>query len=177
METMLQVVITIIGSGALFSFLQFLITRKDSKEDRFHSLEAYFKKGLNERERMGKQRYEEHKEAIEELRSAIITLTKDAQERKEFEKYMGASLMAITHDKLIRLGKKYQERGAITLSEKNNLKLLFEPYHNGLGGNSDGETYYAYCMNLPVVTDEVAQQMDLEIKKKQTEQINHMIGE
>lgn len=121
--------------------------------------------GLEEREAKGSERYLEHKESIEELRQAMISLTKNTDEINRLGKHMGQSLMALTHDKLIFLGKQYQKRGAITLAEKNNLKLLYTPYHDGLGGNSDGEGYYTYCMNLPVVTDEEALEMDKKLKE------------
>ena len=121
--------------------------------------------GLAEREEKGLERYEEHKEAINELREAMINLTNNTNEINKLGTYMGKSLMALTHDKLIFLGKQYQKRGAITLAEKNNLKLLYAPYHDGLGGNSDGEGYYTFCMNLPVITDEEAMEMDKKIKE------------
>ena len=124
------------------------------------------RQGLEEREAKGAERYQEHKEAIEELREAMISLTKNTDEVAKLGKYMGQSLMALTHDKIVFLGKQYQKRGAITLAEKNNLKLLYTPYHDGLGGNSDGEGYYTYCMNLPVVTDEEAMEMDKKIDSK-----------
>ena len=124
------------------------------------------RKGLEEREAKGAERYLEHKEAIEELREAMISMTKNTEEINRLDKHMGQSLMALTHDKLIFLGKQYQKRGAITLAEKNNLKLLYTPYHDGLGGNSDGEGYYTYCMNLPVITDEEAIEMDKQLKKE-----------
>lgn len=123
--------------------------------------------GLDEREKKGAERYEEHKESIEELRKAMLVMAENTEETKKIGGYMSQSLMAITHDKLVYLGKVYQRRGAITLAEKNNLKLLYTPYHDGLGGNSDGEGYYTYCMNLPVVTDEEAMEMD----KKNREEI------
>ena len=124
------------------------------------------KKGLEERETKGAERYEEHKEAINELRQTMISLAKNTDEVAKLGQYMGQSLMALTHDKLIFLGKQYQKRGAITLAEQNNLKLLYKPYHDGLGGNSDGEGYFTYCMNLPVVTDEEAMEMDKKNKEK-----------
>lgn len=124
------------------------------------------KKGLEERETKGAERYEEHKEAINELRQTMISLAKNTDEVAKLGQYMGQSLMALTHDKLIFLGKQYQKRGAITLAEQNNLKLLYKPYHDGLGGNSDGEGYFTYCMNLPVVTDEEAMEMDKRNKEK-----------
>lgn len=123
------------------------------------------REGLEAREEKGLERYEEHKEAIEKLREALVTLTNNTTEISQMGKYMGQSLMALTHDKLIYLGKQYQKRGAITLAEKNNLKLLYTPYHDGLGGNSDGEGYYTYCMNLPVITDEEALEMDKQLRE------------
>lgn len=174
MSSALQIILTAIGSGAFFSFIQFLITRKDNRDDRLDEMRKEYTTGLNEREEKSKERYDEHKKAIKQLQEAIIVLTKDSQERKELEQFMSASLMAITHDKLVRLGKTYQKRGAITLAEMNNLKLLYEPYHNGLGGNSDGETYYNYCMELPVISDEEAQKRDLELKKEEMNEISNM---
>ena len=133
------------------------------------------KQGLKDREETGLQRYKEHQESIQELKKAILALTEDVEERKVLEKYIGNSLMALTHDKLVYLGKCYQKRGSITLSEKNNLRLLFEPYHNGLGGNSDGEGYYNYCMGLPVVTDEEALKMDSENKQEIVRQLANQV--
>ena len=133
------------------------------------------KQGLKDREETGLQRYKEHQESIQELRKVIVALSKDAEDRKKLEEHIGNSLMALTHDKLVYLGKCYQKRGAITLSEKNNLKMLFEPYHNGLGGNSDGEGYYNYCMGLPVVTDEEAIRMDNENKQEVVRQLANQV--
>lgn len=145
----------------------------DKNAKLIEELAITIKEGLEQRENKGFERYEEHKKTIEALRKAVLTLTDDAKERKKSEQSMGASLMALTHDKLIFLGKCYQRRGAITLAEKNNLKMLFEPYHDGLGGNSDGEGYYEYCMSLPVVTDEEAQEMDKKNKEELLRQLSN----
>lgn len=130
------------------------------------------REGLEEREAKGAERYQEHKESIEELRKAMIKLADNAEKTRKLGDYMGQSLMGLTHDKLIYLGKTYQRRGAITLAEQNNLKLLYTPYHDGLGGNSDGEGYYNFCMNLPVVTDEEAALMDQKNKEEVLRQLN-----
>lgn len=143
---------------------QWKIDYCDVNTKAIENLTQEVREGLAERENTGAERYLEHKEAIEELRQTMISLAKNTDEVAKLGKYMGQSLMALTHDKLIYLGKQYQRRGAITLAEQNNLKLLYEPYHNGLGGNSDGEGYYTYCMNLPIVTDEEAAAMDKKIK-------------
>lgn len=199
----ITIVSVILGSG----LVQFLLTRKDKKQEDakkdnadtikkdmkdhltevnnkwkadycdknsklIEELTRDVKLGLEQREQKGLERYQEHKEKIEELREAILALTKDAEDRRTLESYMASSLMALTHDKLVYLGKVYQRRGAITLAEQNNLKLLYKPYHDGLGGNSDGEGYYNYCMNLPVVTDEEAQEMDKKNKEEAIRVLN-----
>ena len=145
---------------------QWKIDYCDVNAQAIKALTEEMREGLEAREEKGSERYEEHKAAIGELREALITLTNNTSEITQMGKYMGQSLMALTHDKLIYLGKQYQKRGAITLAEQNNLKLLYEPYHNGLGGNSDGEGYYTYCMNLPIVTDEEAIELDKKNKEK-----------
>lgn len=201
----ITIVSVILGSG----LVQFLLTRKDKKQEDakkdnadtikkdmkdhltevnnkwkadycdknsklIEELTRDVKLGLEQREQKGLERYQEHKEAISELREAIIALTKDAEDRRTLESYMASSLLAITHDKLVYLGKTYQKRGAITLAEKNNMKLLYTPYHDGLGGNSDGEGYYTYCMHLPVVTDEEAAEMDKKSKEELIRQLNNV---
>lgn len=201
----ITIVSVILGSG----LVQFLLTRKDKKQEDakkdnadtikkdmkdhltevnnkwkadycdknsklIEELTRDVKLGLEQREQKGLERYQEHKEAISELREALIALTKDAEDRKTLESYMASSLLAITHDKLVYLGKTYQKRGAITLAEKNNMKMLYTPYHDGLGGNSDGEGYYTYCMHLPVVTDEEAAEMDKKNKEELIRQLNNV---
>ena len=167
-----DIIITIITSNAVLAFITFLIQRKDKKNDKFKELEDKINNGLEEREKTGKERYKEHQEAIQELREVVIKLSEDAEERKHLAQCMASSLMALSHDKLVYLGKTYQRRGAITLAEKNNLRLIFEPYHNGLGGNSDGEGYFDYCMHLPVVTEEEALEMDRKNKQEQLRQLD-----
>lgn len=167
-----DIIITIITSNAVLAFITFLIQRKDKKNDKFKELENKIDSGLEKREETGKERYEEHQEAIKELREVVIKLSEDAEERKHLAQCMASSLMALSHDKLVYLGKTYQRRGAITLAEKNNLRLIFEPYHNGLGGNSDGEGYFDYCMHLPVVTEEEALEMDRKNKQEQLRQLD-----
>lgn len=130
------------------------------------------RKGLEDREAKGAERYQEHRESIEELRKAMIKLAENTEETKKLGGYMTETLLGISHDKIVYLGKVYQRRGAITLAEKNNLTLLYKPYHDGLGGNSDGEGYYNYCMNLPIVTDEEAIEMDKKNRENLLRQLN-----
>ena len=163
---------TILGSNTLFAFIQFLIQRKDNKNDKIKEIKENIDKKFKERDEKNKEIKDYYEKSIEELRAAMIALADDAEDRKKLEGCMAKSLMALSHDKLVRLGKFYQKRGAITLAEKNNIKLIFEPYHNGLGGNSDGEGYYDFCMHLPVVTEEEAMEMDCKNKSEVLRQLN-----
>ena len=172
MDNLLQIILAVIGSNALFAFITFLIKRKDDKDDRFKELDNKIENGLEEREEVSKERYEEHQEAIKELREVVIKLSEDAEERKHLTQCMASSLMALSHDKLVHLGKTYQRRGAITLAELNNLKLIYTPYHDGLGGNSDGEGYFEYCKHLPIVTEEEAIEMDNKNRQEQFRQLH-----
>lgn len=103
--------------------------------------------------------------------SLIIFLIqrKDKLKEKEQEKDSAQSrmLLGLGHDKLIYLTDKFVRRGAITLKEKRNLKYLYEPYHDGLGGNGDCEIGYDACQKLKVVSDEDALLLDSELHRKE----------
>lgn len=163
---------TVLGSGTLFTFIQFLIQRKDNRNSRIEEIEKKVDDKFKERDEKNKETKEYYDKNIEDLRTTMIALANEAEDRKKLEKCMASALMAMSHDKLVRLGKFYQKRGAITLAEKNNLRMIFEPYHNGLGGNSDGEGYYDFCMHLPVVTEEEAMDMDCKNKSEILRQLN-----
>lgn len=161
----------IIGSG----LIQFLITRKDNKKNKLDELcekidknleeqREEFKKGLDEREATGKERFMHHEAAYKELSEAILQLTKHDSEQSKYMKYIGEELMGLAHDRLVNLTDTYQLRGAITLKEKATLEAIFKPYHEGLGGNGDGEQGYRYAMSLPVITDAEARERDEKIK-------------
>lgn len=162
LQTILTFVGVIIGSG----LIQFLITRKDDKNNQFEQIRQELKDGLEEREETGKTRFEKHEEAVQKLEEAILQLTKNDTEQSRYMKCIGDELMGLAHDKLVSLTDYYQERGAITLKEKATLDAIYEPYHDGLGGNGDGEQGYNYAMQLPVVTDSKAREMDIALQKK-----------
>ena len=186
-QVLLTILGSVIGSGAVFGFIQFLIQRKDKKaedekNDKFDALREEFSIGLEEREKKGFERYtehqkaiakanEEHKEDFKKLLEAIKKLEVNDSKQLEIieqmqvkDKYIGASLMALTHDKLIYLTNMYRDRGAITFGELANLTLLYSPYAEGLGGNGDGKIGYEYCKGLPKVSEEEAKRMDAERK-------------
>ena len=163
------------------SFLQFLIQRKDNKDDkigeilkkleegkdnqegaslqRYEELKHDLNEGLKIREETGKERYLEHKEAIQKLNEAIFQLTKNDTSQNEYMKNIGNSLIGLSHDKIMRLSDKFLERGGITLKEKTTLKSIYDPYRD-LGGNGDCQVAYEQVNQLPIITEEKAKELD-----------------
>ena len=136
-----DVIIAVISSGAFFTFIQYLITRHDKKND--ESDTRYMEL---------KERLENHEETIEKLNQILLENKKENDGIKQI-------LIGIGHDKLVYMTDKIERRGAITLKEKATLNAIFKPY-SSLGGNGDGEARYKYCVTLPVVTDEGAREKD-----------------
>lgn len=136
-----DVIIAVISSGAFFTFIQYLITRHDKKND--ESDTRYMEL---------KERLENHEETIEKLNQILLENKKENDGIKQI-------LIGIGHDKLVYMTDKIERRGAITLKEKATLNAIFKPY-SSLGGNGDGEAGYKYCVTLPVVTDEGAREKD-----------------
>ena len=167
-----KTIVTVVLSGGFLSFLQYMINRHDTRHDQIKALEKKLEDGLKERDETGKGRYDEHKDAIEELRQAIIAMAEDSKETKriltesikenrDITANVAELVVGLGQDKLIHLTDKYQRRGAITNKEKASLKAIYVPYHDKLGGNGYGKMGYEYCMDqLPVVTEEEALDMD-----------------
>ena len=184
----LQIVLTVLGSGAVFSFIQFLIQRKDNKEDnkineKFEDLEEKIDKGLEEREKTGAKRFDTHEKNITELmdlhqkdlQKLLITFDelKDNDARvertinqiaKNQENVIDA-LNGLAHDKIVYMTDKISERGVITLKERATLDSIYIPY-KAMGGNSHAKAGYEHVIELEVVSDEKAKKMDDAIKIK-----------
>lgn len=187
-QIVLTVIGSIIGSGAVFGFVQFLIQRSDNKKaqlkkDEHEELRKEFNKGLQEREDVGRKRYEEHKIAIEQMTKEhkkdfeiLLKAIKNVEGSNEklcekvdtvadYQKNIGDGVMGLSHDKLIFSTGKIAERKAITLKEKATLTSIYDPYRR-LGGNGDCKTAYEHVMSLNVISDEEAKRIDKELEGK-----------
>lgn len=160
MNPVVQTLLTIVGSGAFFGFVQFMITRKDNKNDRTKALEKKIDEGLDKREQTGRERFEKHASDIEELRKIMTQLADNAKVQQEYSEAVGNVLMGLAQDKIVHLTKLYSERGAITLDELAVLESLYVPYHDGLHGNGKGKAGYERCQKLPVVSEAKARELD-----------------
>ena len=98
--------------------------------------------------------------------SLVIFLLQRRDRKKEKESAQSKMIIALGHDKLVYLTNKYVRRGAITLKEKRNLEYLSDPYFEG-GGNGDAKIGCEACEKLPVVSEDCAEDMDTEIKRRE----------
>ena len=102
--------------------------------------------------------------------SLVIFLLQRHDRKKEAERenesVQTKMLLGLGHDKVLYLTDKYVKRGSITLKEKRNLEFLVAPYFD-LGGNGDCRIGYDACQKLPVVSDEVADEIDIQRLRKE----------
>lgn len=91
--------------------------------------------------------------------SLIVFLIQRRDKRRDL-------LFGLAHDKIVYLTDKYVKRGAITLKEKRNLEILYTPYRN-IGGNGDCKIGYEGCERLKIVSEDEAENMDAQCKRKE----------
>lgn len=192
MDQPLQILITILGSGALFSFIQFLIQRKDTKEDKninkkFEEVNKRIDDGLEKSDKTGLQRYEEDRKSIQDvmelhqkdLKSLLDVLEELKNNDERIEKTINSisdnqknvcdALIGMAHDKIIYMTDKITERGFITLKERATLDSIYIPYKK-MGGNSHAKAGYEHVIELEVISDEKANELDDLIKIKRRDE-------
>lgn len=98
--------------------------------------------------------------------SLVIYVLQRRDRKKEKESAQTRMIIALGHDKIVYLTDKYVKRGGITLKEKRNLEYLAKPYFDG-GGNGDAHIGYDACERLQVISEDVAEEMDIEIKRRE----------
>lgn len=183
----------LVGAVAGNGLFQFLLTRKDKKKEEaknedLKKLREEFKAGLDEREKTGKARYDEHHIAIErmdiqhqrdfqELKNAIQQLTENDTKITESirvigetQSIMAESLVGMAHDRIIQFTNIICDRECITNKEKSTLKSMYEPYHR-LGGNGEVKEAYDYVLSLPTVSEDIARKKDRDINYNQLKQV------
>ena len=182
-------VITVAGVIVSSGIIQFFVTRKDKKRDdarkeEYEALRKEFLAGLEEREKMGKQRYEEHhlsiekmdlqhqkdfqalQDAIRKLTDNDTKITESIESMAQTQGLMADSLIGMAHDRIMHLTNRIIERGCITNKEKATIKSMYDPYR-GLGGNGEVKEAVDYILTLPTVTDEEARERDIKLRGKE----------
>ncbi len=189
----IKTIFTILFSGAFFGFIQFLITRKDNKDDSLKKLKEEFDKGLDEREKTGKNRYDEHKNAIQaiklqhqedyqKLNEAIKQLTENdtkiaalIEDNQTTTGVIASGVVGMIHNTIIHSTQPIVDRGCVTYGELNTLDSLYTPYAK-LGGNGDCQRRYNDIAKLPKVSDEEAIKRDKELAVKKQKELQEAIG-
>lgn len=101
--------------------------------------------------------------------SLVLYFLQRRDKKKEKEESMESAtskmLLGLGHDRILSITDRLVKRGSITLKEKRNLEYLWKPY-NDLGGNGDCKIGYDACQKLPVVPEEAAEELDVQMKLK-----------
>ena len=108
------------------------------KEQLFYEMMENQKKFIAWQEEINKQNNEMRRE-IRELKVCMNRISKGG--------------LVLLRDRIIQSCRAFIERGAITITARNNIRDMFKCYHDEFGGNGDGEFYYNEMMSLPVDQD------------------------
>lgn len=208
LQGIVAILVALVGTaGGMFGFVQFMIKRKDEKEEKdFNKIiderveakmnefirkcgeigdvqienavekaRAEFKEGLDMRENTGRERFEINSEQIQQNTNMIQEVLEiQKQTNKKFDKLAESmtvlnevtainsklakacaeGVRSTNYDKMLVVAKKALKRGAITISEKTNLKQLYDSYLELQGSDSKITTYYEDCMKLKSIPDE-----------------------
>ena len=102
--------------------------------------------------------------------SLVLYFLQRRDKKKEKEESMESAtskmLLGLGHDRILSITDRLVKRGSITLKEKRNLEYLWKPYSD-LGGNGDCKIGYDACQKLPVVSEESAEELDVQMKLKE----------
>ena len=199
------ILVAILGAtGGGFGFAQFLIKRRDDKEEKniqkqidetveakmreilnqcgeigdqqianaVEKARAEFKEGLEMRENTGRERFEINSEQIKENTEAIknmIEMQKEMQIKSNerfnllaesinsltsVSRACAEGMRSTTYDRMLLVANKALKRGAITISEKTNLKQLYNSWEELQGNDAKVTTYFEDCMKLKSIPDE-----------------------
>lgn len=186
-------ILTVIGSGAFLTFLQFLINRFDKKHDRITELEKKLNDGLEDTEKTGKTRYDEYLASIEEmslnhqrdfqeLQKAINQLVQnDTKFAESIEKMVqkqeiiASANVGMVHNTIIQFTDPIICRKAVTYEELANLDSLYVPYSK-LGGNGECKRRYEDVNKLIKISRDEANKRDREIETSKYKEIQKTIG-
>ena len=176
MNETLKLILTILGSGTFLTFLQFLITRKDNKQDKIKTLENQIIDVLNTCEETSKSRYDKHETAISELhiqqqrdyqalKNAINDISDSVKKLVTTQDVISAINVGMVHNMIIDFTNPIIERNAVTYEELATLDSLYIPY-NKLGGNGECKRRYEDVNKLTKITKERAIKKDKELEAK-----------
>ena len=181
-QIIVAIIVAAIGSaGAMFGFLQFMIKRKDEKENNDvdkriaeavdkakKEVREDFEKGLLMRGEEGRARFEINSKQIEKNTTQLANILTIVEDQAEKYNDMLQSLTVLAkqaevsaegqrsfnYDRILMVANKALKNGKITITAKTNLNQLCDSYKK-LGGNDPKiKTLYEECMKLTTIPDE-----------------------
>lgn len=186
-------ILTVLGSGAFLTFLQFLISRFDKKHDRIQELEKRMDEELDDRDKTGKARYDEYHASIEEmnanhqkdfqeLQKAInqlvqndIKFTESIEKMVQKQEIIASANVGMVHNTIIQFTDPIICRKAVTYEELANLDSLYVPYSK-LGGNGECKRRYEDVNKLIKISRDEANKRDREIETAKYKEIQKTVG-
>lgn len=186
-------ILTVLGSGAFLTFLQFLINRFDKKHDRIEALEKRLDDELDDRDKTGKARYDEYHASIEEmninhqkdfqeLQKAInqlvqndLKFTESIEKMVQKQEIIASANVGMVHNTIIQFTEPIICRKAVTYEELANLDSLYVPYSK-LGGNGECKRRYEDVNKLIKISRDEADKRDREIETAKYKEIQKTIG-
>jgi hypothetical protein len=195
MQALVAIGVAIIGSAsATLAFVQFLIKRKDEKEEKDiqsliddavkaakEEMQEKLDKVSKERSKEGAERFNKHASSTEEINCQIkanseqigelTSLLKTQMEKTDIVTESLAALNTVvkvsaesqknsTYDRILVVANKVLREKRITISDKTNLKQLYQSWQQLHGKSTDYDqkivTIYEECMKMTPIPDEEA---------------------
>lgn len=119
-ETIVPIILGVVASGGLWTFIQYLISRNDDK-----------------------------KKAMGDLIKAIAQLQTSVDENNNDMKLQNEALMAMAQDRILFLAREYLKQGWIYDKDLSNLRRMADAY-KALQGNGDVHVLMDLVDKLPI---------------------------
>lgn len=137
-EIILPIILGVIASGGVWTFVQFLISRMDEKKKQKADKSNEIAKTVNETQK-----------ALTELSKAVSILQTSVDQNNRDMKLQSEALMAIAQDRIIFLAREFCKQGWIYEDDLNNLHRLADAYRD-LHGNGEVKILMDMVDKLPV---------------------------
>ena len=122
-EIIVPIILGVIASGGVWTFVQFLISRMDEKK----------KQKADKTDKIDKT-VTDMQQAMTELASAISTLQERIDKNNTEMSLQNEAIMSIAQDRIVWLGEQYRRQGYVKINDYVTLKRMADAYR-ALGGN------------------------------------------
>lgn len=128
-QIILPIILGVIASGGVWTFVQFMITRRDDK-----------KKAKADKTNEIAKTMDAMKTTIQELSDTIATIQESVTKTNADMVLQSEALMAMAQDRIILLSREFLEQGWIYDDDLGNMHRMANSYR-ALGGNDIVKTY------------------------------------